>query len=624
MKIRCFVALTLAAPTLHAGVLVSTTFEGNGRPKLAAEGGGAAAYEAVGTIDTYRGERGDAAVWTAPPTSSAGALVVGPLAVENTEADLAKLTLGFDLWVSDARPIAVRIASAGSDGSQPATRTAIIYPPVSNAFYRFNIDLDQMTADRGTFDPLASEITVALAPEAKKSEAEFTLQVDNLSYTAPSFYVSPNGNDGANGISAETAFASVQKAVNVAAPGDVILLMEGTFRSPPRGHLADIYKKGRPDRWIVLRAHPGQTPVLTGDGWNVISLNHESAYIEMRGLTLRGNRSKLTVEAATADTETGEFPDCAFNTNGIALDARKGNETDGKAHHIRVIGCTVGEMPGGGISMIAGDHITVEGNLVFDNCHLMRYAGSGISVFRAWDFDTDTGYKNFVIANRAHGNRCFVLWTQIGKISDGNGIIIDDFINYQEGASKIPYEGRTLVQNNLTFGNGGSGIHAYAANHVDIVNNTAFHNAQSPELEWRQIFAGGRSRDVRVVNNILWSQRGKPVNFSKPDSSSEIVYAHNLSFGDGDNGTSEGGGLGTGESKTQARTLGNIEGNPLFVNPTLDAATANFHLQPGSPAIGAGTREFPGVPIIDLDDLLRLVDQPVDCGAYAAPGAKKM
>jgi hypothetical protein len=447
------------------------------------------------------------------------------------------------------------------------------------------------------------------------------LRLDNLTYAAPSYYVHPDGNDGGEGRTADDPFATIQQAVLAAVPGDVILVMEGTYVSAPQQVLVQFNQAGAPDRWIVLRAHPGHQPVLRGTGWNVIFLNPAASYIEVRGLRIRGYREAITLEQAMVDGTTTEkngrpyLGGAYFNTNGISIDGRKGDERGGKPHHLRLINNVVTDLPGGGISAIAADHVTIQGNVVRDNCHAMRYAGSGISVFRAWDFDDDRGYKMFVLGNESSGNRCYVPWIEVGRISDGNGVIIDDFINYQRGASNIPYEGRTLVQNNVVFNNGGSGIHTYAANHVDIINNTAYHNAQSPELDWRQIWAGGRCRDVRLLNNILWAQRGKPIHTGRGNST-DITYAHNLMFGDGENSRGEQGGLGTSAGAAAAEVVQLLVAAPHFVAPSVDPAVADFRLRPHSPAIDAGTMDHAAVPLIDRAGQRRPVGAAVDLGAY--------
>ncbi|MBC8010244.1 MAG: hypothetical protein H7067_09115, partial [Burkholderiales bacterium] len=399
MILRSLLALATTPAFAVAGVLYSTRFETD-LPSLAASASPASlrgdhALPAEGTIDTYRGPRTPALTLRAnligAPAGATLALHAGPVAIANTETNLARLTLGFDLWSATIRPVRVRIESCDPEGKPTGARTILFNPPVAGAFYRFGIDLDRTEpVAGGTFDPLAPSIRFSFevadpdAPTPLPRVAGDILRIDNLSYTAPSFFVSPTGDDSAAGSEA-APFATLQHAVDRAQPGDVIFLLDGTHAAPPEQMLARIAKAGAPDRWIVLRSHPGHHPVLTGEGWNVIGLDHASAYIELRDLVVRGQRKKFTVEQALADTKSGQPADPKFNTNGLALDARKGREDGGKAHHIRFIRCTVSDVPGGGLSAIAGDHITLEGNVVQDNAHLMRCAGSGTSVFRAWE-----------------------------------------------------------------------------------------------------------------------------------------------------------------------------------------------------------------------------------------------
>lgn len=98
---------------------------------------------------------------------------------------------------------------------------------------------------------------------------------------------------------------------------------------------------------------------------------------------------------------------------------------------------------------------------------------------------------------------------------------------------------RTLVQNNLTYANGGFGIHTNASWRVDIVNNTAYENAQ-PNLAtgtsagYPQIFAGYASHDVNIINNVMWARYDPPIN-STGVNSSGINHAYNVYSGNGAN-----------------------------------------------------------------------------------------
>lgn len=73
------------------------------------------------------------------------------------------------------------------------------------------------------------------------------------------YHVSVSGNDQADG-SAQRPFRTIQRAADVAHPGDVITVHEGEYRervTPPRGGTAD-------DRRIVYQAAPGERVVIKG------------------------------------------------------------------------------------------------------------------------------------------------------------------------------------------------------------------------------------------------------------------------------------------------------------------------------------------------------------------------
>ena len=136
--------------------------------------------------------------------------------------------------------------------------------------------------------------------------------------------------------------ADPQKAMELAQPGDIILLMDGEYHRAKSTSadvgLCEFMRGGEPDRWIVLKNYPGQHPVLRSDGWNNVKIGRGSgtapssepalAYLEVRGLHVRGNN----------DIVKTEFPDsigkaeAISNTNGISVDGRDETHTP---HHIR-------------------------------------------------------------------------------------------------------------------------------------------------------------------------------------------------------------------------------------------------------------------------------------------------
>ena len=76
------------------------------------------------------------------------------------------------------------------------------------------------------------------------------------------------------------------------------------------------------------------------------------------------------------------------------------NKPDAKPHHIIVRKNVVSKMPGGGITSLGADHITIEDNFVVDNAWFMVYAGSGITFLDSWAHDDKPGYHIVIQRNK--------------------------------------------------------------------------------------------------------------------------------------------------------------------------------------------------------------------------------
>ena len=283
-----------------------------------------------------------------------------------------------------------------------------------------------------------------------------------------------------------------------------------------------------------------------------------------------------------------------YNGSGISVEGRY----NGHSHHLKFLNNTIYDCASAGISVLQGDYVTVTNNIVCNNCWYTIYGASGISFYQQWNLNNSTaGYRNTISNNICFGNRLYVPWIDGPcAFTDGNGIIIDDSKNTQNGSTLGKYKGRTYVYNNICFNNGGSGIHTYESEHVDIVNNTAFRNSQTPEIDNGQIFASN-SNDVYLYNNILVSQPGKVVNSNY--SNTNVFYDYNLHWG------------GTDINITGPNC---IVANPQFINPTLNLTNANFDLQSTSPAVNAGTNMK--APLFDFKNQARPSGSAIDIGAY--------
>lgn len=609
----CFAALTLSAAPASAGSLLVEDFNTAARVRLTALESPVATPSTValtdhGTIDAYMGSPTPCATLT---TAAGGGIAVGPFSVVNAETDLARLTLGFDLWTDGVRPVRVTLESLDEQGGVTGALASTVHPPAPAAWFRHTLDLNAPTATTGKFDPKAKSVRITFDLEASRDAGESTVRIDNLSYTAPSFYVSEKGSDAADGRTESSPFATIQRAIDAAAPGDVILIMDGTYRNASSAGLATIAKAGAPAGWIVIRPRPGHRPELVNDGWEAFKITHGAAYIELRGLTVRGNRANVALDAATADGLLKEkdgkpYPgNPIFNGNGISIDGRKSPTPELQPHHLRVVGNHVYDHCGTGVSAIAADYIAFVGNHIHDNSHFTRYGCSGVSILIPSNFDHGAAHKTFILGNVAHHNRCYVPWEHVGKISDGNGIIAD--VNVRKENAELTYRGRTLIANNVSYANGGGGVTVTTSRGVDVIHNTLYHNVQSPELAkagWGDLFIGGPkpgSHDVRAMNNIVVAAPGRAILHAH--TTTGLFSASNLLLGD----------AGAKVSVGDAGDTANLVADPAFVAASTDPSVADFRLQSHSPAIDSAAAE--AFPEVDKDGSSRTDPGPADRGA---------
>lgn len=419
--------------------------------------------------------------------------------------------------------------------------------------------------------------------------------------TAKNYYVSALlGKSSNNGLSISTPRLTIQSAVGLTHPGDTVLVMDGVYKSTSGPVLnLTLANSGTSEKYITYMAYPGNLPKITASGnvWNAVSVN--ASYVILDGFDLEGNNANITYEAAFSSYQenvaggTNWSKYANFNTNGISIGG-PANESKLPIHVI-IRNCKVHDFPGGGISSIQADYTTIENNLVYNNAWYMMYAGSGISILNPFDSDAVTTYKNIVRNNICHTNKTSIPWVSGQKLSDGNGIIIDvNVYPYDQSTVKDkPYKGRTLVENNVSINNGGSGIHSYLADHVDIVNNTACNNGTV--VGYPDIFTNS-CKDVNIINNIMYSRKGGKCN-SAPTYVTE-VYDYNIYY----NGT---------VGKKGAHDL---VADPQFVNLNLKLADGDFHLKSTSPAVNSGINSLYAVK--DIEGRLRPVGAAIDRGAY--------
>ena len=253
-----------------------------------------------------------------------------------------------------------------------------------------------------------------------------------------------------------------------------------------------------------------------------------------------------------------------------------------------------------GISAREGDYFTIQDNIVRDNAKISPFNCSGISIFQPIQKDDLAGYHIIIRRNVAFENECRIPFTPRGfdKPTDGNGIILDDFYQTQsEGVS--PFEAASLVENNLTFNNGGNGIKVYKAERVTVRNNTAWHNnyvLSEGGSFWGEITIQSVYKQTDIVNNVLVQKFGQPghgfTSFNVEDNMT-LAYQNNLIVGstriDDPSFSAESGNKVVSVDRQSFPQFGEATTEVIFND--IDDFKAYFGLRATSPGIDAGLDE---------------------------------
>jgi hypothetical protein len=157
-----------------------------------------------------------------------------------------------------------------------------------------------------------------------------------------------------------------------------------------------------------------------------------------------------------------------------------------------------------------------------------------------------------------------------------------------------------LIVNNIFANNPCRGVNLSLpeGNAPRVLNNSFVGNSVGIRVS-RQVPQG-----TQIYRNNILVQNGVGLQLESGSDAGNPVWTNNLVFG---NTTDYAG------TTSLAGANGNLSADPLFV----DAATGNYRLQPGSPAINAGSPT--GAPTTDFDGTARPQGPAVDIGAFEAP-----
>lgn len=402
---------------------------------------------------------------------------------------------------------------------------------------------------------------------------------------AATYYVATNGNNNNPGTAAQP-WATLQKAVDAVAPGDVIIVRAGTYAGCRVG------KSGTANLPITLKAEPGARPLIN----SLASTNRHQSLIEVENFDLRvsywiidgfelSGAPRHGVDIRNADYITVQ--NCYSHNNGST------------------------SVRGDGIFLGFSEHPTLQFNeLSFNSEHGLYHSNSA-------DYPTIRG-------NRLHHNANAGIHINGDLSQGGDGVISFGLIeknviweNGVGGGSGINCDGLSdsVIRNNLLYANHASGISLYAIDAAaGASRNQVLHNTiiQASNGRWCLNIPpsdGVASPTGNVAKNNIFihpGTRGSITTYSAAALQSDYnIVVNRFSQDDGNTFITLSAWQTTGQDQHS------IVSTPeaLFV----DAANNNYRLKTGSPALNAGTNVNLAE---DADGVPRPQGSAADIGCY--------
>lgn len=444
-----------------------------------------------------------------------------------------------------------------------------------------------------------------------------------------SWYVGPSGLDqNGNGLSTASPFKTITYGADKLNPGDTLFVMAGTYTNTNFMN-GDIWKtestvrinskNGSPGNWMTIKPYQNDKVILRGDA-TVIFQVRRSSYIRVEGFEMFGLVDSIPLDSAfkyqfayrlpdstttlyrvppgtpTHDIDTMTFPVINsivrpdfFNTKGLLAQ---------RSHHIEFVNNHVHHCPGTGLRAQVCDYMYIIGNEVNDNSRRSSVGTHGLVFDGSTDIDTFSGYKIIIEGNEVHHNYNEVYSWNATKtfieptLDEGKGI------SMQRNAPSFGWvHGRILIQNNVCYRNGFSGVHSNIGERLDFINNTCYFNSFSGRGNNIGISVSD-GKDVNIINNISVAETawgGFAISMDR--NSTGVTVRNNVVFGNLD-------------PDIDAVDVKTTLADPLFRN----AVNSDFYLLAGSPAIDSA--DVSAAPLVDFFKVSR--DAKPDIGAIEA------
>jgi hypothetical protein len=351
--------------------------------------------------------------------------------------------------------------------------------------------------------------------------------------------------------------SNLQDAIDLCADGDTLFLETGIYQAVPGEFLDSLCGNCldqktpvtastgfviRNKSVVIIGAGKDSTILVTGAGYGVYFENSRWSRL-MRVMVTGGVRDldgNATDAAIVARTSRVYTEDCALADNTHRRDSvivGIGGVFGREGAELFVSDCDIINNGWDGMALYRG------ATAVITDCTIRQGRGAGIGV--TWDAD------------------CMALRNDISEYWKGIGSF---------GTSTV------IAHNNLVHDNLGWGIIATGESYLDATNNVVDHNGNCGVAPWSQECSG------RFVNNIITNNGWRKewvcpcVGVWNYGDLKKWRFLNNLIWNNE-----------AGNFKDMPDIIGkdgNISADPLFVGD------GDYHLRPGSPAIGAGYQEI--------------------------------
>ena len=302
-------------------------------------------------------------------------------------------------------------------------------------------------------------------PRPPKSLATaFQRQV--VSGTRTVYVEARGGSDLNDGETKSTAYATIQHAVDVARPGDRILVGAGTY-----GYLSVYGYRGDATHWLSIQSIADNVrPVIDvadnsgDDGVDI----QESSFVGLYGFEIEGLQTSS--DPNPSGVAVFRNSDHVFIWNNEIHDFPGGGVNDFYSPATRYQGH---DLPAGGWDLVDVSFNTIHGTSRYNPTNT-----SGISFYGAVATSTDTldGFGYRAVGNYVYDVVCLVDSTSgagtYPYVTDGNGISVDS-LSVPYVAGLVPYTKSGLIEGNVLAGNGGRAVHVFNSINVDGYFNTA-------------------------------------------------------------------------------------------------------------------------------------------------------